>query len=219
MQLGEMKLGGAVEIEVIIDRTVMYFTSEVVLIIEHNVLINSILFNEQTLGFTDSYQINFLYKSDGKVFAWNNVPVKLVKYHDNVYHMVELIGDGLSYNRREAYRLYVGEEMPLYIITTEGPDIISVLVKDISETGVAFISPIVFDIQHTFRLKMKDNDSIIHLPGVIVRKEPLNHLNSFLYGCKFSEKNHRLSKYIARKQSDDLRKKSEYLSNTANKGF
>jgi hypothetical protein len=117
--------------------------------------------------------------------------------------------------------MYIGEDMPIYINTATGPLAINVLVKDLSETGVGFITKEDLDIDRTIRLRIKDNNYIISLSGIIVRKEYLTHLDSFLYGCKFNEKNNKLGNYIARKQGEALRKKVNTYSSppTARKRY
>jgi hypothetical protein len=108
--------------------------------------------------------------------------------------------------------------MPIYINTSSGPLALSVLVKDLSETGVAFITKEELETDRVIRLKIKDKNSILSLSGIIVRKEFLPHLDSFLYGCKFNEKNNRLGNYIARKQGEALRKRVNNYSSPPAKG-
>ncbi len=208
MHIDEISKGGAMELEVRCNGRNMNFKSDIVLVKNNSVLINTIKVNEQTVGFSDKFQINFLYKSEGRLYLWDSATVKLVKYDGGVYHKIDLYGDGKPYNRRDAYRMYIGEDMPVYVNTASGPSALSVLVKDISETGVGFITKDDIDVDRTIRLKLKDNNTIISLSGVIVRKEFLNNLGSFLYGCKFNEKNNLLSKYIAKKQAEILKKKT-----------
>ena len=213
MRINEISQKGSIELEVRCNGKFMNFKSEISLIRNNSVLISCIKVNEQSIGFTDKYQINFLYKTDGRLYIWENVSVKLVKFDDGVYHMIDLIGDGKPYNRRDAFRQYIGEDMPVYVNTTSGPTALSVLVKDISETGVGFITKEEIDIDRTIRLKLKDGNNIISLSGVIVRKDLLEHLGSFLYGCKFNEKNHKLAKFIAKRQAEDLKKKTTAYTN------
>lgn len=208
MHIDEISKGGAVELEVKCNGKNMNFKSDIVLLKNNSILINTIKVNDQTIGFSDKFQINLLYKTEGRLFMWENVNVKLVKYDGGVYHKIDLYGDGKPYNRRDAYRMYIGEDMPVYVNTASGPTALSVLVKDISETGVGFITKDDIDLERTIRLKLKDNNSIISLSGVIVRKEFLNNLGAFLYGCKFNEKNNHLAKFIAKKQADILKKKT-----------
>lgn len=207
MQVDDISKGGNMELEVKLNGHAMSFHSDVVAIKNNSVLINSIKVNDQTIGFSDKCQLNFLFKADGRVYIWENVYVKLVKYDGSICHKIDLYGDGKPYNRRNSYRMYIGEDMPLYVNTATGPTAISVLVKDISETGVGFITKEEIDIDRTIRLKLKDNNVIISLSGVIVRRDYLPNLGSYIYGCKFNEKNNKLGKYIAKRQAEQLRKK------------
>jgi len=185
----------------------MSFNSEILFLHNDSIFINPIIVNERTIGINDKCRINLIVKIEGKVFLWENVEIKLVRYDGNIYHRISIQGEGKPYNRREAYRMYIGEDMPVYINTATGPYLINVLVKDISETGVGFITKEDLDIDRMIRLKIKDFNNIIALTGVIVRKEYLPHLDSYLYGCKFNEKNDKLGKFIARKQGEQLRKR------------
>ena len=212
MHIDEISQSGTIELEVKYNGKFMNFKSDIVHIKNNAILITCIKVNDQTIGFTDKYQVNFLYKIDGRLYNWENVTVKLVKYDGGIYNKIDLFGEGKPYNRRDAYRMYIGEDMPVYVNTASGPTALSVLVKDISETGVSFITKEDIDVDRTIRLKLKDGNVIISLSGVIIRKELVSHLASFLYGCKFNEKNHKLAKYIAKRQAEELKKKSTAFS-------
>lgn len=207
MQIEEITKSSNIELEVKYSGHTMSFRSSVIAVKNNSILVTTIKVNDQTIGFSDKCRLNFLYKTEGKVYIWENVNVKLVKYEGDICHKIDLFTDGKPYNRRDSYRMYIGEDMPLYVNSATGPTALSVLVKDISETGVAFIAKDEIDIDRTIRLKLKDNVTIISLSGVIVRREFLQNLNAYLYGCKFNEKNDKLGKYIAKKQGEQLRKK------------
>lgn len=206
MQIDEIAVGGAVEIEVILSNKAINFKSQVALIKNNSILISCIKFNDHTIGFPSKYKLNFLYVHNGKLYKWENAIIKLVRYDGTIYHKVDLSGDGKLYNRRDFFRLYIGEKMPIYINTANGATAIQALVKDISESGIGFITREKLDIDRTVRIKLKNNNTVIDLSGIIVRKEYLEHLKSYLYGCKFNEKNNDLGKFIARRQSEILRK-------------
>ncbi len=208
MLIDSIVKGGLTEIEVRCNGKTITFKSEVAHIIRNSILIEPIKVNEQTIGFSESCKISFLYVSEGKLYRWDSADIKLVKYNGITYHKIDIFGEGKPYNRRVSYRLYLGENMPVYVNTAQGPTALTVLIKDISETGVGFITKEDIDIERTIRLKLKDNNLLISLSGVIVRKEFLTNLGSYLYGCRFIEKDDKLSKYIAKKQGDALRKKT-----------
>lgn len=212
LQIDEIPKGSSIEIEVRYAGHTMSFRSDIIAIANNSVLVNTIKANNQTVGFSDKCQLNLIFKTDGKVFIWENTFVKLVKYNGNVCHKIDVFGDSKPYNRRNSFRMYIGEDMPLYVNSASGPTAISVLVKDISETGVAFITKDEIDIDRTIRLKLKDNNIQINLSGVIVRKEYLPNLGSYLYGCKFNEKNNHLGKFIAKRQGEQLKKKTTSYS-------
>ncbi len=207
MQIEEITKGSNIELEVKYNGHTMSFRSDVIDVRNNSILVSTIKVNEQTIGFSEKCLMNFLYKVEGKLYIWEDVKVKLVKYDGDICHKIDLFSDGKPHNRRDSYRMYIGEDMPLYMNSATGPTALSVLVKDISETGVAFITKDEIDIDRTIRLRLKDNVTIINLSGVIVRKEFLPNLNSYLYGCKFNEKNDKLGKYIAKRQGELLRKK------------
>lgn len=218
MQIDEIAVGGSIEIEVVLTGKAINFKSEVVFIKQYSILINSIKFNDQTVGFSDKYKINFLYKHEGKLYKWENVSIKLVRFDGGIYHKIDLAGEGRPYNRREYFRLYIGEEMPVYINTANGATALSVLVKDISESGVGFITKEDIDVDRTIRLKLKSENSVISLAGVIVRKEFLENIKANLYGCKFYEKNNALGKYIAKRQNELIKKRLSSPATKANTG-
>ncbi|HKL98818.1 MAG TPA: PilZ domain-containing protein [Mobilitalea sp.] len=207
MQIDEITNGTSIELEVKYGGHSMSFRSDVTAIKNNSILITTIKVNDQTIGFSDKCQLNLVIKSDSKVYVWENVSVILVKYDGLIYHKVDLFGDCKPYNRRDSFRMFIGEDMPLYVNSSTGPIAINVMVKDISETGVGFIAKDEIDIDRTIRLRIKDNANIFNLSGVIVRKEFLENLNSYLYGCKFNEKNNKLGKYIAKKQGEQMRRK------------
>lgn len=208
MNIDSIKQGGLVELEVRINGKTMSFRSEISQIFNNSILVAPIKVNEQTIGFSDNCKINFLYVSEGKLYQWESAVITLVRYDGDIYHKIDITGEGKPFNRRASYRMYIGEDMPIYVNAATGPVALSVLVKDISETGVGFITAEDIDIDRTIRLKLKDNNTVINLSGVIVRKEYLENLGSFLYGSRFTEKNSKLGKFIASRQSDMLRKKN-----------
>lgn len=217
MLIDSIVKGDTMQVEVKCNGKTVRFNGIIAQIINNSVLTTPIKFNDQTVGFSDNCQIDFLYVYEGKLYLWDNVTVKLVRYDGEIYHKIDLFGEGKPYNRRDSYRMYVGEDMSIYVNTASGPEALSVLVKDISETGVAFITKEELDLDRTIRLRIKDNAVLITMSGVVVRKEFQKNLSAYLYGCKFNERNEKLSRYIAKKQSEALRKKNSPYSKDADR--
>lgn len=204
----ELAKGQKIELDVRFESQTINFQSEIILARTNDILISKLTVNEQTIGFSEKCQINFLCNIEEKLFQWENVTVKLVKYDGVVYHKIDLEGEGKPFNRRESYRLYIGEDMQLLVNKPTGPTSISVLIKDISENGVGFVTAVDIDLERTVRLKLKDSNFTLSLPGIVVRKEFKDNINCYMYGCRFSEKNQTLGKYIMKKQAERQRKKA-----------
>ena len=77
MQIKDLPVGAEIELEVKYNGQCVNFQSQVVDVIENSVLINPIIVDEKTLGFTDSNQVHFIYISEDKVFVWNHIDVFL----------------------------------------------------------------------------------------------------------------------------------------------
>lgn len=217
MFIDSIAIGDTMQVEVKCNGKTLRFNGVIAHIINNSILTEPFKVNDQTVGFSDNCQINFYYVFEKKLYLWENVTVKLVRYDGKIYHKIDLFGEGNPYNRRDAYRMYIGEDMSIYVNTATGPEALSVLVKDISETGLAFITKEEFDLDRTIRLRIKDNATLITISGVIVRKDFQKNLSAYLYGCKFNERNEKLARYIAKKQSESLRKKNSPYSRDADR--
>lgn len=216
MQIDEISPGSRIQLEVKCNGKTVTFYSEIAFVLDYSVLIHTIKVNKKTIGFSEQCIINFLYLFEEKLYLWNNVKVKLVRCDGTIYHKIDLIGEGKPHNRRNSYRMYIGENMLVNVNSSNGPVAFYALIKDISETGVGLITTENIDLDRIIRLKINENSIIMELTGVVVRKEFLSHMNSYLYGCKFNEKNSLLGKYIAKKQGEQLRKKIGNYSSPTN---
>ena len=85
LQIKDIPVGAIVELEVKYNGQCVNFQSEVTDVIENSVLINPIIVDEKTLGFSDSNQVNFIYISEDRVFVWDHIEVTLVKYNGTMY--------------------------------------------------------------------------------------------------------------------------------------
>ena len=210
MNIDKMLQGNSIEFKVVFNGKTMNFKSRISIIIDQSIFIPGIIINHKIVCFSDKCSIDLFYKKGDKLYLWENVKANLITYKGKVYHKLDLNGEGKLHNRREAYRMYLGEDMQIYIDTSSACISSMVLVKDVSEAGVAFITKQDLNIGQSFHLKIKDNNTFILLSGDVVRKEVIENLNKTLYGCKFHEKDHKLAKYIARRQREQLKKKSRF---------
>lgn len=208
-----MELHHSIELEISIgdNKTAILTTLEQV--VASSALLAPLLLNNKLIGFPPNCIVNLIYTADDKVYIWRNVTVKAVKYTNKIYHSAELVGDAETLNRRGAYRVFIGEEMDISIFTNSGPAPMNVFVKDISETGFAFLTPEELDTGRALRLNLKlQNGSILKLSAKTVRKQSLEDRAEFLYGCKFSERNSLLASYLMKLQQQRQKEKLEGFS-------
>lgn len=197
MNVKELVLGHSVELEINVSHNSKTFVSNVALLHESMVFLEPIRHEGKLVGFPANYSVNLLYPDQERAFVWKNISVKAVTYKGSVYHAIELIGDAEIINRRAAYRVYIGEQMPVTFFSNAGLKSFDALIRDISETGFSFFSNDSFDIGRTVRLNLPFSSAEhIKLSSQIVRKQSSEERNDMLYGCRFSEKNRYLSSYL-----------------------
>lgn len=205
----DLQLNHSVELEVNINGKTTTLLSSIEKISNTNVLLSPIFIGGKLVGFPPEYSVSFIYMEGEGVYCWKNISIKAIQYQGNVYHCVTLLTEAEVWNRRNAFRISVGETMELISFGESGPKTHKVFVKDISETGMAFISNEIgtFFVKHTIRLKLKIfSGQIVQLSAQIVRAQPTKNEGETLYGCRFLEKSHFLSKHLVRLQQAQQQK-------------
>ena len=205
----ELQLNHSVEIEVTINGKITTLLSSIEKIINNTILLTPIFIGGKIVGFPPQYEVSFLYMEEKTetVYCWKNVSIKAVRYQGEIYHCVSLTTTGEPCNRRGAFRVFIGERMNLISFGTNGPTTHEVFIKDISETGMAFISSEPFSVKHTIRLNLKVfSGQIVPLSAQIVRTQPTDAQGEVLYGCRLLEKNPLLSKYLIKLQQEQQKK-------------
>lgn len=201
-----IKTDDAVEIEILFSGKRKIFPSVVKEFIDDAVLISPIVIGGKAVGFPEDLKTRFSVVVNGTPYVWNDPKIRLVKYAGNMYHMVSLPGEGNYVNRRQAYRQYVGEEMPITLFRQGGErDALKVLVKDLSETGVGIVSDVIMDVEDSIRLRISDEGFLMSVNAVIVRIQEDKDKRDRIYGCQFTEKIPKLSQYIMQLQRNQLR--------------
>ena len=197
----DLQLNHSVELEININGKITTLLSSIEKISNTNVLLSPIFIGGKLVGFPPEYSVSFIYMEEAVVYCWKNISVKAIQYQGNVYHCVTLLTEAEVWNRRNAFRINVGETMELISFGEGGPKTHKVFIKDISETGMAFISNETFFVKHTIRLKLRIfSGQIVQLSAQIVRTQPTKNENETLYGCRFLEKSHFLSKHLVKLQ-------------------
>lgn len=208
MTAAEMQLEHSVELEVMMNGKKTTLLTKVEQLVGNTVLLTPIQINNKVVGFPPDCMVNLLYVGENQVFCWKNVKIKAVRYEKGIYHCAELVADAEILNRRGAYRVYVGEQMILTAFSATGPKNYHVILKDISETGMAFFSQEEFDIGRTVRLNFSiKKGQELPLSSQIIRVQEFENRKDKLYGCKFVEKNNRLVGILMHLQQERQKQK------------
>ena len=208
MTAAELQTSHSVELEILMNGKKTTLLSAVEQVVGNKVLLTPIQMNGKVVGFPPDCAVNLLYIEGKHVYCWRGLQIKAIRYENNVYHCAELSSEGEILNRRGAYRVYLGSQMLLTCFTANGPKNIKVLVKDISETGMAFFSKEEFSVGRTVRLHLKVSEKHeLQLSSQIIRTQNFDDKVETLYGCKFSEKNSLLTTYLMKLQQEKQRQR------------
>ena len=202
MTAAELQLSHPVELEIKINGQKTTLITGIEKIIGQTVLLTPIMMNNKLVGFPPECEVNFLYIEGSNVYCWKSIQVKAVKYEGKVYHGTQLIAEAGLLNRRGAFRVYIGEEVILTSFTANGPKNHRVLLKDISESGLAFLSNEEFDKGRTVRLHIKiASGKELEFSAQILRIQEHENART-LYGCKLLARDPQLTNYLMRIQQE-----------------
>lgn len=209
MKLTDMEMAHSVELEIMHDGKKTTLLTTVEGIIDNHVLLTPIHIDGKVVGFPIYLTVNLLYPENGKVFCWSNVAIKAVRYQGNIYHCVNLVGNAIVLNRRGAYRVYIGETKFIYHRNHIDTKMYEVFLRDISETGMCYMSKDHFEVGKTVHLQLRfaNGHELTLRAKILWKRENPNRSTTFLYGCKFTEKNKFLSSYLMNVQQEHQRKK------------
>lgn len=149
-------------------------------------------------------------------FVWKNVQIFKVNYNGQTYQCIKSGTIGVKLNRRGAFRVFLGLQGS--VIDAKTKDRHSVLVKDISSSGVGFLvnrtDDLPFELGTSVAVFFSDEDmnQDIELIARIVRRVETENSNQILYGCMFTKKNPKIDRYCATKQvrnRQDSKKKQD----------
>lgn len=209
MKFTDFEMTHSVELEILHEGRKTILLTSVEGIINRSVLLTPIHLDGKIVGFPPKYTVNFLYPEDNQVYCWSDITVKAVRYQNQTYHCVDLPNTAYVLNRRGAYRVYIGENMNIYQFGRAGAQLHEVLVRDISETGMCFMSKEDFGIGRTIRLHLRSKNGYDFSMNaqLLWKRENPNRMSTYIYGCKFMDRNKLLSRYLMSVQQEHQRKK------------
>lgn len=148
---------------------------------------------------TVTLSVSLVYiREDKNPVLWRGVGISTVHENGKAMYKITSAMEGYEMNRRGAFRLFLGLGGVAQIGVNKKA--INVIVKDISETGFAFVGNEDMEVNKTpIRLVFKDTEETISLMGVVVRKIVVNE-KKIIYGCSLNSANIDIVHYINDKQ-------------------
>jgi len=202
MKLWELQSGCAIELQVVYNNNTYEFSSKVLGIKKEVLILAEILVDGKKLNVTKERGINIIFQMLNKLYIWNDVKIETILYKGHYYYRINDSDiESKQYNRRGAFRLYIGNSMPIEVYLNEKKNEYSVKIKDISETGFGFVSKEDLLINKKVEFAYQTNEALFNLYGFIVRKAYDPVTKSYSYGCKFPEFYNELGSFIIKEQA------------------
>ena len=205
MQLAELPVGANIMFNVTVQKQGLEFPSEVIEVHDNFILTKPVMSKGKVVGLGgENVSVGLTYlRNEKSPMVWKGISCSIVKVRGRILYRVVASGAGFEMNRRETFRLFVG--LPAVAQIGRNRRALNVILKDISETGFAFV--VENEIQDAekapVRLVFKDFDRSYNLMGYIVRIEMVQE-DKIVYGCHMSMKNQLISHYINPKQRQML---------------
>lgn len=130
-------------------------------------------------------------------------------------YLVSAEDDVARLNRRNAYRVFIGEVVKLYVTSQNGSkkDYEGIL-KDVSISGMGVVLKNELEIGSTISIIYNYEGLNIHLSGQVIRKKKINRYRAFVHGCRFDTPNNGISRVLTLMQ---IRNKNDNTDETIHK--
>lgn len=209
VKLSELEEGAAITFEVHVDEKKFEFPSVVKFQKRGKMYFEPIRVGDKLLNVSnEKISVNLVYAVEGdKPILWRDLDVQEEVYKRVVYYCAKTDAVGKVFNRRGAYRQFVGAPVFAKVGTRKAE--IQVILRDISTNGFSFV----------YREDIEDADhSLVVVPyvyrdehvmfdltlsGKIVRKQVMPD-GKILYGCVLVKKNELIAKFVNYKQKEQL---------------
>jgi hypothetical protein len=226
-----MKLGKSLEIFVLRGEYKFRLVSKIEDIQKGRVCVTLITAKTHVFQFYHTDRISFVYKDENRLWNWSDVIGGTTELDGYQLHCFYTDKEGESYNRRNSYRVFIGEDIKLhYYITasnkvakvsgfeeedknieqkSEGKEMKEMVcdgfIKDLSENGAGIFSDERFSLKDEISFTIYSDFGSFICKAEIVRVSQENHgIYKRFYGCYFTESDRRLIKHLFKLQRQAL---------------
>lgn len=207
MKITEIDTNNEIEIEASVKTEKLKLKTKVSKILPNGICIEPVRYKDKLLSFEGVPISIWLYREEEKPILWKQCVITNIAFKNKTYQFVMCKQDGIQFNRRGAYRVYIGERGEAQIGAGTVP--VDVTVKDVSETGFSIVTDNKFPSIDLLRVRLTFTDdwtdSVISLWGTAVRHEDIEN-NRVVIGCQMSDAPSNVLRFINRKQREMLAK-------------
>lgn len=216
MQIKEMVLGR--KLEVLVDREGYNYrlVSKIEGTIGETVAVSAIVAKGRMFHFEETDDVTIVYRGAERMWKWDHVKPGLARLEGETVHTFTAKGEGQVYNRREAFRVPIGESLLMYRVfskKTEEGEVEETtvpfegLLSDMSASGAGFYTNMELDGDAIIGFDMPTHMGIMSCRGKIVRQVDVydKPFRSF-YGCEFTKVKSGLERYLFERQRLMLQK-------------
>ncbi|MCR5721424.1 MAG: PilZ domain-containing protein [Lachnospiraceae bacterium] len=216
MRLSEIAADSIINVLVSKDESSISLTTTMAFYDEDLLFVNPFMYEDNIVSFdVPDLNVEMMVVRENEVpYYWKRVHVGLMKIDGNTYHAISSRHTGVRLNRRNSFRVFVGEEGSAF--QARGGEKLPIIVKDISATGIGFlvqgIDEDYFDMGEQVHINYIDKEERfgIDVVGRVVRTSRTD--KGTLYGCSFSKVYPQINKYVTDKQLHKRKHKSTPLS-------
>jgi PilZ domain. len=223
-----LKLGKSIDIIVIRGDYKFRLVSKLEDVQEKRVCVTLIEAKNRTFHFYETDEISFLYRNEDRLWIWNKVKAGETMLDGYRVHYFETSQKGESYNRRNAYRLFIGEDIKLfYPESTKNKTVAEAdkeaeeeeqylecngFLKDLSENGAGIFSDERFALKNNITFYLDTEFGKLKCTGEVVRiVEETHGIYRKYYGCSLIQSERNLSRYLFKLQKLQIQKARQNL--------
>ncbi len=224
MYLKDLKVGKSIEIFITRGQYRYHLVSKIEGTDTGRVYITAIASGNTVFKFKKTDVLEIVYKERERSWKWMDVKPGFGTLEGNPVHYFETYIEGENFNRRDTFRVQIMQKVQMIRFTPikqgadmEGFDmdipaadlveegikksILNVVVKDISESGIGFYSPVEMKVGDRIRVYFESEFGDIICEGKIVRSvENIWKQYHLFYGCSFNKTDKNLAPYIYAQQ-------------------
>lgn len=216
MLIKEMVLGR--KLEVLVDREGYNYrlVSKIEETTDGMVAVSPIVAKGRMFHFEEGDDVTIVYRGEERMWKWEHVKPGLARLEGEPVHTFFSKAQGIVYNRRDSFRVPIGESLLMYRIfskktedgeTEEKLKPFEGLLMDLSVSGAGLYTNEEMEIDAMMGFDMPTNMGIMTCRGKIVRRADV-HDKPFrnFYGCEFTKVRKELERYLFERQRLMLQK-------------